>query len=56
MKQEAEEIAKKIKVDYRAKIDHLKMKHSKEIEAEKMKVPEDVKEYESAVVCSKEKY
>ena len=44
------------KADYRAKIDHLKMKHNKLREEEKSKVPDDVEEYKSATVFNKEKY
>ena len=56
MKQEAEEVTKKMKIDYRTKIDHLKKKHRNEREAEKLKIPENVKEFEAAVVFNKEKY
>ena len=56
MKQEAEEVTKKMKIDYRTKIDHLKKKHKNEREAEKLKIPEDVREFEAAVIFNKEKY
>jgi hypothetical protein len=55
-RQEAEEITRKTKDDYKNKIDHLKAKHEKLRREERGKVPDDVIEYQTAVAFDSDKF